>query len=297
MRFTVGTRLEYQVAAPSTFIFNVQALGGLGQMVERETLEISVESEVEHFEGDHGRARFIRCRVPAAQSLEIVYSAVVDAKTSTVAVTTVEPTPVARNPPEVLPYLLPSRYCESDRLGRLAWQSFGHHRRPYEQVSAICEWIHGNVAYVRGSSQATTSAAQTLIERAGVCRDFAHLGIALCRALNLPARYASGYACGLEPPDLHAWFEVAIGGRWVVFDATRIAPLNGLVRVGLGRDAADVAIATIFGEATLTRMHVQCEPVEGAAFQPWPLEPSREQAVVSAPAGDVAVPAASSDAG
>ena len=113
------------------------------------------------------------------------------------------------------------------------------------------EWIHDNVEYVRGSTNSGTSAYDTVTQRVGVCRDFAHLGIALCRALNIPARYFTGYAYELEPPDFHACFECYIGGEWMVFDATRLAHLNGLVRIASGRDAADTAVASIFGAVKL----------------------------------------------
>jgi transglutaminase-like putative cysteine protease len=244
MRFSVGAQLEYAVTAPSTLIFNLQALGGLGQTIVHESLHVEGAGEVEAFEGDGGRARFFRLHLKQPGALRVDYEGVVESRTATVRVDSLGVTPIARKPPEVLPYLFPSRYCESDRLGRLAWQTFGKLKTPHEQVNTICAWIHDNVTYLRGSTQASTSAAETLVERAGVCRDFAHLGIALCRALNLPARYATGYACGLNPPDLHAWFEVALGGRWIVFDATRLAPLNGLGAGGLwtgcgGRGAGD----------------------------------------------------------
>jgi len=113
-----------------------------------------------------------------------------------------------------------------------------------------------------------TPAYDTVTQRTGVCRDFAHLCIALCRALNIPARYFAGYAYQLDPPDFHACFECFIGGSWVVFDATHLAHLNGLVRVGTGRDAADAAVASIFGGASCTQIRVDCQLAEGQKFVP-----------------------------
>ena len=133
---------------------------------------------------------------------------------------------------------------------------------------AITDWIHDNVEYLRGSTDSVTSAYDTVTQRTGVCRDFSHLGIALCRALNIPARYFSGYAYELDPPDFHACFECFIGGSWVVFDATRLAHLNGLVRIGTGRDAADAAVASIFGSASCTQMTVSCQLAPGQKFTP-----------------------------
>ena len=125
-----------------------------------------------------------------------------------------------------------------------------------------------NVEYVRGSTNSETSAYDTITQRTGVCRDFAHLGIALCRALNIPARYFSGYAYELQPPDFHACFECYISGHWLIFDATRLSHLNGLVRIGTGRDAAEAAVASIFGRVTCQSMNVDCQLAENQKFVP-----------------------------
>ena len=116
--------------------------------------------------------------------------------------------------------------------------------------------------YLSGSTNAQTSAYDTVTEQAGVCRDFAHLGIALCRALTIPARYFTGYAYKLKPADFHACFEAYLGNQWVLFDATGLAPLNGMVKIATGRDAADAAVASIFGNAYGTRMTINCEVAE-----------------------------------
>jgi transglutaminase-like putative cysteine protease len=135
-------------------------------------------------------------------------------------------------------------------------------------VVAIVDWIHDNVEYVPGSTNSETSAYDTVTQRTGVCRDFAHLGISLCRALNIPARYFTGYAYQLDPPDFHACFEAYIGGRWMIFDATRLASLNAVVRIATGRDAADAAVASIFGRVTGTMMKVDCQLEPGQKFTP-----------------------------
>jgi transglutaminase-like putative cysteine protease len=162
-------------------------------------------------------------------------------------------------PPEVLPYVNPSRYCESDRLIRLVNQEFGELLPGYSRVTAVCNWTYEHLQYQGGSSDAHTTACDVLVQRAGVCRDYAHLAIALCRALCIPARYVSGYAIGLDPPDFHGFFEAYLGNRWYLFDATRMAPVNGFVRIGSGRDAADVAFGTIFGLAQMQEMSVWAE--------------------------------------
>ncbi|UUZ78191.1 transglutaminase family protein [Polaromonas sp. P1(28)-13] len=150
-------------------------------------------------------------------------------------------------PDEVLRYLMPSRYCESDTLSRAAQQLFGQLPPGLGRVHAIESWIHDSIAYLPGFSSSTTTGQNVFVQRAGVCRDFAHLGITLCRALNIPARLVVGYVHFDEPPqDFHALFEAWLDDRWVLFDPTRMAPIDRLVRVGTGRDAKDVAFATIF---------------------------------------------------
>jgi transglutaminase-like putative cysteine protease len=162
-------------------------------------------------------------------------------------------------PEEVLPYLNPSRYCESDRLGDFAMAEFGRLDRGYLRVDAIRDWTHEHLRYQSGSTNTSTTACDVLIQRTGVCRDYAHLAIALCRALCIPARYVSGYAVALEPPDFHGFFEAFLGDRWYLFDATRLAPVEGLVRIGTGRDAADVPFATLIGAAILKKKSVTAQ--------------------------------------
>jgi len=173
--------------------------------------------------------------------------------------------PVSELPDEVLRYLLPTRYCESDLLGAVARQTFGALPPGYRRVQAICRWVHQNIEYRIGSSDATTTARDVFLQRAGVCRDFAHLSIALCRALNIPARLVSGYARFDEPPpDFHAVFEAYLGGRWVLFDPTQMVPVDQLVRVAHGLDAKDIAFATIYGPARMTAMSPEVETVTAA---------------------------------
>ncbi len=159
-------------------------------------------------------------------------------------------------PDGVIQFLLPSRYCQSDQLGKLALEIAGTATPGYDQAEAIRAWIYANVEYAYGTSDASTAALDTAERRVGVCRDFAHLGMALCRALNIPARMVVGYLYRLDPMDLHAWFEAFVGGRWYTFDATQAAPRGGRIVIAYGRDAADVALTTQFGPATLEQMRV-----------------------------------------
>ena len=163
---------------------------------------------------------------------------------------------ISEVPNHVLQFLLPSRYCPSDLMGGLANQIVEGHLPGYDQVAAICDWIHRNIKYCYGTSDAFTSAQDTVRDRSGVCRDFAHLGIALCRSLTIPARMVVGYLNELKPMDMHAWFEAFVGGRWYTFDATQEQPRGGRITVATGRDAADVALITQFGPSVLTEMCV-----------------------------------------
>ena len=173
-------------------------------------------------------------------------------------------------------YIYPSRYCQSDRLLRLALNEFGGLWQGHSRVQAICDWVKKHVAFTSNTSNSNTSAVDTLIEQVGVCRDFAHLMIALCRAVNIPARFTTGTDYGadpaLGPPDFHAYVEVYLGDRWYIFDPSGTAIPMGLMRFGTGRDAADVAFATIFGGVRAQPPLIVTRAVEDAArgfVLPW----------------------------
>lgn len=268
MLFHVRADLEYAAKFPSTMILNIHAQRSASQVILEEQLSIEPRVKVEEFTQDITGNRFLRLDTGRHKTLAVHYTASVDCDFQTYRAGAVEQTPVADLAASTIPYLFPSRYCQSDRLSRLAFDLVGDIENPHQKVVAIADWIHDNVEYLPGSTDSATSAYDTVTQRTGVCRDFSHLGIALCRAVNIPARYFSGYAYELDPPDFHACFECFIGGAWTVFDATRLAHLNGLVRIGTGRDAADAAVASIFGSVTCTEMKVSCELGGGQKFQP-----------------------------
>ncbi len=176
--------------------------------------------------------------------------------------------PVEHLPDECLQFLLGSRYCETDLLSNIAWQMFGGMPLGRPRVQAICDYVHRHVAFDYQQARPTRTAFETFQEGVGVCRDYAHLAVALCRAMNIPARYCSGYISdvGLPPPyapmDFCAWFEAWLGGRWQVFDPRNNAPRTGRVVMARGRDAADVALSNAFGPVPLVRFMVVCEPDE-----------------------------------
>jgi transglutaminase-like putative cysteine protease len=268
MVFDVACELEYSVRVPSTLILGVHAQQSAAQTILTEQFSIEPPVDMTEFTDEGTGNRLVRLKTERHKQIAVRYAASVACDVQTYQAGAVQPTPVADLEVSTVPYLYPSRYCQSDQLGRLARGLFGAIENPHEKAVAIADWIHENVDYVRGSTTSSTSAYDTVTQRAGVCRDFSHLGIALCRALNIPARYFSGYAYEMQPPDFHACFECFIGGSWVVFDATRLAHLNGLVRVGTGRDAADASVASIFGSVTCAAMRVSCVLAQNQQFQP-----------------------------
>jgi transglutaminase-like putative cysteine protease len=169
----------------------------------------------------------------------------------------------------VLTYLLPSRFCPVDQVLRFAAREFGSIAPGGARAIAILEWIHTNVDYIHGVSTASTGAAGTFIDRAGVCRDFTHLGMTLCRAAGIPARAVAAYALALDPPDFHAVFEVFLDGGWWLVDPTRLAPIGGMVRIAHGRDAADIAFLTTAGPVEARSLDISVrEILPDAAVQP-----------------------------
>jgi len=249
-----------------------------------ESASISPAGSGEVIGSESGGNRFDRIKISEGTRASIHYEAEVETQCSFLEPDNLRKVSPAQMDPALVTYLFPSRYCQSDLLGRFAWQKFGKFNSAYDQVVEITRWTFENVEYLSGTTTSATSAYDTVTQCAGVCRDFAHLGIALCRALTIPARYFTGYACRLEPPDFHACFEAYIGGNWVLFDATRLAPANGLIRIGTGRDAADVSVCTAFGIASLVSQTIHCEATEND-FRPHTHEDLETVAVSLAPPG------------
>ena len=249
MKFSVV--LAYDIIDNSAdFIFNIEAARTAHQHLVTESLHISQPvPPASHVDLRFG-TRLLRLKA-ARGPLTVRYDAVVDIDHHRAVPQELQEMTIADLPPEALPYILPSRYCQSDRLQNFATAEFGALPRGYSRVWAIQRWVRSHVSFRAGSSNGSTSAMDTIIERGGVCRDFSHLMIALCRALNIPARFVSGIDYGadprLGPTDFHAYIEVMLSGRWYLFDPSGVSPPMGLVRLGTGRDAADAAFATVFG--------------------------------------------------
>ncbi len=259
MKFKLGCKLDYDINSDSTFIFNIRVIENDYQQIIRQSLNIKPVRQREDYFEDRTNSYF-RLIAPEGK-LSIDYQATVELKHHAHNTKEIQEISPAKIPLDVVPYLYPSRYCQSDRLMKLAQDEFGNCRPGYAKVKAVCDWIYHKISYISGSTDSHTSAYDTATERAGVCRDFAHLGIAFCRALGIPARFVSAYAWQLDPPDFHACFEAYLDDRWYLFDATRLAPTNGLVRIGTGRDAADTAFATVFGSVVLNNMDVYIEKI------------------------------------
>lgn len=254
----IGCDLTYSVIAPTSFLFNVAAARTAYQAISDETLQLTPNSYYEI--GTLGIEVITVYRLTVDPcDLQLHYHATVSLCPELYDTSGIIETGYAQLPIEVLTYLNPSRYCESDRLTHFAMRMFGNAEPGLSKVMAICDWINDNLDYQAGSTGVSSSACDVLIQRVGVCRDYAHLAIALCRALCIPARYVSGYALALQPPDFHGFFEAYLGSRWYLFDATHMAPVEGFVRIGTGRDAADTSFATIIGAATLTSIAVWAE--------------------------------------
>jgi transglutaminase-like putative cysteine protease len=236
----VSAMLEYEFAGPTQIILEIQAATSPDQIVTSETLtlpDVPWRSDV----SPSGRRRL---RGIVSGHASISYSATIDNRERKLLPATGRLEAWSDLPEDVLAYLLPSRFCPSDAFMRFANRTFGDAGDGVAKVMAVMDWLARHVDYVPGSSVAQTDAEHTFMLRAGVCRDFTHLAISLCRALNIPARAVSAYALDLEPPDFHAVTEVFVAGAWWLVDPTRLAPIEGMVRIAEGRDAADIAFLT-----------------------------------------------------
>ena len=251
VRLKFSIELNYEINQPgSDFIFNIHAAQTPHQIVVTESLYISQPLQSSIYTDPLTQTRFLRLNALAGP-LTVRYAATVDLGHYTAQPDQLGEVAVANLPGPVLQYMYPSRYCQSDRLLRLAVKEFGHLWQGYSRVQAIRDWVLNRVTFQSNTTTGNTSAVDTLVEEVGVCRDFAHLMISLCRAVNIPARFATGIDYGadpvLGPTDFHAYVEVYVGDRWYIFDPSGVAIPMGFVRFGTGRDAADAAFATIFG--------------------------------------------------
>jgi transglutaminase-like putative cysteine protease len=247
MWLRTSCEMTFDIKVPTPFILMLRLRSGAQQWVASEEYRLTPSVPVYEFTDNFGN---LCQRLTAPPGDFAVYTSA-DIMTAD----QVDESPgapfvdIEHLPDAVLNYLLPSRYCESDRFGQIATEIAAGQQLGYDQVKAIESWIRTNIRYEPGSSDVPVSAVEVISREWGVCRDLSHLGIALCRSLSIPARLVVGYLYGLEPLDLHAWFEAYVAGRWYIFDATQAQLTGGYVAIGYGRDAADVAIYNQFGPA------------------------------------------------
>jgi transglutaminase-like putative cysteine protease len=253
VRMKIDCMLAYELRGNCEFVFLIHAALGRDQTLIEEDLLLEPALRYRTYTDEHSGNRFMRLSAGVGP-LRVRYRAVVYRIIDAIDLDAPE-VPVQGIPDEVLHFILPTRYCESDLLSPVAQQMFGALPSGHSRVRAICDWVHDHIVYRVGSTHATTTARDVFLQRSGVCRDYAHLAVTFCRALNIPARLVSAYAHFNEPPpDFHAIFEAYLGGRWVLFDPSGMAPVEQVVRLATGRDAKDVAFATIYGPARMVAM-------------------------------------------
>lgn len=257
MRLTASCEMSLTSDAPTPLVAMLRPRSGTGQWVVCESYDLEPFVPVVEYVDGYGN---LCQRLTAPEgSFRIRVQATVETPDVIATQRGAPMTLVQDLPEDVLQFLLPSRYCPSDKTEDAAREMAGNASSGYDQVEAIRAHIHDRFEYKYGVSTASTDAVETLQARKGVCRDFAHVGITLCRSLRIPARMVVGYLYRLDPMDLHAWFEAFVGGRWYTFDATQAEPRGGRVTVAYGRDAADVAIFTEYGPVKVKKMTVKVE--------------------------------------
>jgi len=265
MKLSVGCDITVRADSRCPIVAMLRPRSGLAQWLSSETYVFDPWVPTTEYVDSYGNL-CQRMVVPAGD-MRIRVEAVVETEDALAVAPAASQSAVDQLPDDVLQFLLPSRYCPSDTLESRALEIAGAAPPGYPQVEAIRAWIQQHIEYRHGSSDASTDATDTLAGGSGVCRDFAHVGIALVRSLKIPARMVVGYLHGLEPMDLHAWFEAWIDGRWYTFDATQAAPRGGRAVLAYGRDAADVAFISNYGPLVTTKMTVWAD------LAPPPAEP------------------------
>jgi transglutaminase-like putative cysteine protease len=254
MKLSIKAELVYNFAQATQIIANLEASQTTDQTILSESLDVQPPAQILSDKTSYGDRRM---RASLSGEVTIRYLAVVENKLRQLLPQTGRQHVWSDLPSDVLPFLLPSRFCPSDKFMRFAQREFGGASDGVARIMAILQWIHRNLDYVFGVSNAETTAERTFVDRAGVCRDFTHLGITLARALGIPARAVSAYALELNPPDFHAIFEVYLENGWWLIDPTRLAPIEGIVRIGSGRDASDIAFLTSDKQCQVLRQTIE----------------------------------------
>jgi transglutaminase-like putative cysteine protease len=257
----VGCRVDYETTVPTPGLFVLKPRLEGKVLVMQEKLSFGIGLPAYEFQDSHGNNTYRSMLMPGRNEIRhdaiVAVSSLPESREMLNAML-----PIGQIPFELLRYTLPSRYCDSDKLMNFAWNQFGNVTHGLPRVQAICDWVHNNIEYRYLSGRADLSASEVIERRYGVCRDFAHAAIALCRTFNLPARYVTGHLPDIgcidpgTPMDFHAYCEVYLGNEWVTFDPRFNVPRIGRVKVAHGADAVDGAFATIYGEAKLAHFEV-----------------------------------------
>lgn len=267
MRINVGFEMIYDCKQPTPMILNLNVhFTRVSDLIGRDDLVFDPPVPIEAYRDGFGNW-CTRIVAPAGTTRVTANALLNDSGLPDVVAADAQQIPVPELPVDTLVYLLGSRYCETDRLSETAWELFEHGPTGWGRVQAICDFVHNHVTFGYQHASRTQTALETFDNRTGVCRDFTHLAVAFCRAMNIPARYCTGYLgdIGTDPPygpmDFAAWFEVYLGGQWYTFDARNNTPRIGRVLIARGRDAADVALSNAFGPNTLTGFRVWTDEV------------------------------------
>ncbi|MCA9120427.1 MAG: transglutaminase family protein [Planctomycetaceae bacterium] len=270
MKIQVGYELVYQCPQPTPMVVTLSIhYSRVSDIIQSDHLMLSPSVRVTSYRDLYGNwcSRIV---APAGQFRLSGNGVVSDSGNPDPVLPWLEQRPVESLPLEALLFLLGSRYCETDLLSETAWQLFGTAPTGWQRVQAICDFVHQHIQFGYGLSSPTKSAFQVFQDRQGVCRDFAHLAVAFCRCMNIPARYCTGYLgdIGIPPAqsamDFAAWFEAYLGDDWYTFDARNNTPRIGRVLIARGRDAADVALTTSFGTSTLESFKVWADEINAS---------------------------------
>jgi len=270
----IGCECVYRASAPTPILLMFKPRQGELQLIREERMHFEPELVPSEFEDDHQNTVYRMVLSPGQNLLR--HDAIVRVPALREDAFHAEGVvPPHELPPQVLRYTLPSRYADSDKLRDFAWRQFGQLRNGLDRVRAICDWTHHHIEYRTGSGNDTLSASEVIARGFGVCRDLAHVAVALCRTFNLPARYVSGHVPDLELSptvgDFHAYLEVYLAHRWQTFDARWPQPRIGRIKIASGYDAANCAFTTLYGSATLERFEVwtyQVDPAEVTTRDP-----------------------------
>jgi transglutaminase-like putative cysteine protease len=269
MQVRVGCEIRYELSEPTPMLFLVRPRERDAHRLLDEVRQVTPRVPIHAYADSFGNHVW-RLTAPPGP-LRLFYDARVEVPSTPDPVRSdLPPTPVEELPDDVLAFTLPSRHCQSDLLLDDAWRLFSATPEGWARVQAICDWVHGSIAYEKGST-ATTSSFEVYQQRRGVCRDFAHMGVTLCRAMNIPARYVCGYLPDIgvppdpTPMDFHAWFEAYVGGAWHTFDARHNVPRIGRVLIARGRDAVDTALTTAYRASQFVSMEVWADEVDDRA--------------------------------